>query len=57
MFSVLLNIPDVTKHKPGLYMLATVTIRGMYGCSYVCIYLRTYVCTHVCMYAYNFVCI
>ena len=30
VFSVLLNIPDVTKHEPGLYILSTVTIKGMH---------------------------
>ena len=30
VFSVLLNIPDVTKREPGLIILSTVTIRGMY---------------------------
>ena len=46
VFSVLLNIPNVTTLEPGLYMLATVTIKGMYVyvCMYVCIYVH--MCIH-----------
>jgi len=42
VFSVLLNIPDVTKREPGVIILSTVTIEGMH---LLC------VCTYVWMYA------
>ena len=38
VFGVLLNIPDVTKYEPGLYILSTVTIKGMY--TIMCMYIR-----------------
>ena len=38
VFSVFLNIPDVTKHEPGLLILSTVTIKGMH-IKNMCIYI------------------
>ena len=52
VFSVLLNIPNVTTLEPGLYMLATVTIKGMYV--YVCMYVCMYVCIYVHMCIHTF---
>ena len=43
VFSVLLSIPNVTTLTPGPYVIATVTIVGMYVFYvYMCIYVRMY---------------
>ena len=39
VFSVFLNIPNVTNLEPGPHMLATVTIRGMYMSICMCMHI------------------
>ena len=46
VFSVLLSVPNVTTIVPGQYVLACVTIKGMYVhmCICMCVYMRACVC-------------
>ena len=57
VFSVLLNIPDVTKREPGLIILSTVTIKGMHiiMCTYICMNVCTVLCVRIMYSIYHII--